>query len=80
MSEWKNIDSAPKDGTRVITLNIPNEAKTLPSLIKISYFRKLDKSNFMYPGFWVFEGAEGPSYEPTHWKPLPKQPLEGLSK
>jgi hypothetical protein len=74
MSTWQPIETAPKDGTRILTLNIPNEVKKAPAKVKVSYFTAVQPGHFMHPGAWMFEGAEPLSYEATLWMPLPPPP------
>ncbi|HEU4635425.1 MAG TPA: DUF551 domain-containing protein [Edaphobacter sp.] len=78
MSDWQPIETAPKDGTRVLVCY-----GSKPRVI-VAYWQS-------EPSLWeredvpcwaVFE-PEDPfysvylldEYEPTHWQPLPKPPL-----
>lgn len=74
MSAWQTIDSAPKDGTRILVFTIHGDVELSDwfSIPRISYepinggdtFRKVESI-----------AAEGwNSNEPTHWQPLPEPP------
>ncbi len=56
-SEWKPIESAPKDGTRVIAVSRGCDAH-------VHFWHQTDKA-------WWIEYADGRSWQPTHWMPLP---------
>jgi hypothetical protein len=73
---WQPMKTAPHNGTRVLLLNEPNEVKHLPKLAKIGFYQPID-GGFMEPGYWRFEGAEGPSYSPVGWMPLPNTQIGG---
>ncbi len=73
--QWQSIESAPRD-KKVLTLNKPNEVKHAQSIVKISWFKSVKDGEFLAPGLWMFDGAEGLSYETTHWMPLPPPPSE----
>lgn len=67
MSEWQPIETAPKDGTKVILCEADQ-----PSDVCMGWFME---------GEWRDYGDLGCNgmcnYEPTHWMPLPIVP-EGL--
>lgn len=74
-SEWKPIETAPKDGTKVL---VYDESYGLPQK---AWFGK-DHFKEEYEG-WLF--GDGDDYscglyftpiEPTHWMPLPKPPTK----
>jgi len=69
MSEWQPIETAPKDGTRVI-LWLKDEC--FPALAAWIMFCPDDEE----PGWYVFEmGQYGDDFnEITHWMPLPEPP------
>lgn len=64
---WKPIESAPKDGTRIL-IAIPafNE---WPAMVGISHFYKKGRAAGYW---WDFAGLT-----PTHWTPIPAPPKEG---
>jgi hypothetical protein len=67
MSEWKPIETAPKDGTLVIALT--------PAPEFVRWWTDPDFFGEDYP--WV--GRDGSSYKEshvTHWMPIPPPPQE----
>ena len=66
MTDWKTIDSAPKDGTLILLFEPGN--KSIP-----------DDVGFVCAGIWDaenwYDGVSGYP-EPTHWMPLPSPPKE----
>lgn len=56
---WQPIETAPKDGTRIITGRVGCECHC-------SYFHQTHKE-------WWAEYADGPGWQPTHWKPMPER-------
>lgn len=62
MQEWRNINSAPKDGTRVHL-----GFRHFPNFDVIAHFEN---------GAWRLSGCSKlhGRPEPTHWMPLPKTP------
>ena len=72
--EWKTIDTAPKDGTYVITLVLGFRAT-------ISWFKNGEWVNdgwavedFRKAGYLMLDDDN--RYKPTHWMPLPEPPKE----
>jgi hypothetical protein len=61
--KWQPIDSAPKDGTRIL---IYEAEQGEPGTVRVSCWR-----NDTIPAGWT--GGEHP---PTHWLPLPPPPEE----
>jgi len=74
MSEWKPIDSAPKDGTRVLFGR--------KAWVTIGRWQTVDYDHYagMSIRAWVADtaGRESPrmvtDFQPTHWQPLPPPP------
>ncbi len=64
--EWQPIDTAPKDGRRVILFTVWSETPDYPcpsfSEVQIGYWRHEDG--------WIMENIG----EPTYWMPIPKSP------
>lgn len=58
---WKNIDSAPKDGTRLLLSS--------PSIFDKNEM-KIYCGKYLYNG-WVTDGWGS---SPTHWQSLPETP------
>lgn len=69
MSEWKPIETAPKDETDVLLYRTWDLKKTLPPIVA-GWF-----DNYGYAGWCSHEKPdhfiEG---TPTHWMPLPEPP------
>lgn len=59
IDEWQPIETAPHDGTRIITGREGCECHC-------SYFHQTHKE-------WWVEYADGPGWQPTHWKPMPER-------
>jgi hypothetical protein len=60
MMEWKPIETAPKDGTTIITWEPDGKGV---------YFEWWDEDSWYYDEEW----GNG-SKNPTHWMPLPEPP------
>jgi hypothetical protein len=69
---WQPIETAPKDGTRVLLFSVPNEVPSLRPHIADGFWKAT--SSLMAPGFWMLGQSVGPSFCPTHWQPLPPAP------
>ncbi len=73
MSEWRSIDSAPKDGRRIIMTN--------GGWVDLGWYSHSDwLGEDAKAGAWVDMdprdgpgGLKGPN-APTHWMPLPEPP------
>ena len=79
MSEWRSIESAPKDGSRVIVWN------GAPFFVTWQHECQFERFETR-PGWSVFE-CEDSFYswgfepdEPTHWMPLPESPVSATPK
>lgn len=70
MSEWKAIDSAPKDASAVLTYMppLPHQDR---GWINIQKWKGLKVG-------WVTVGDPNRrrAFQPTHWMPLPPPPLD----
>lgn len=70
MTEWQPIETAPKDGTRILAWQPEGQWKSRRLLrgarAEIVYWHR--PANPEHGGFWV------PSFRPTHWMPLPAPP------
>lgn len=85
MSEWKLIETAPKDGTFVL-LFVPNERIETGPVTIGSYMRIEEraengrfKKGVFYPADWSgwlgMDADTLPSWcDPTHWMPPPEPP------
>jgi len=64
MSEWKDISTAPKDGTRILAPNLMERSVTIGVWTEL------------YGGCWydLTVGHLNGYWKPTHWMPLPPPP------
>ena len=62
VSEWQDIETAPKDGTEIIG----HDAATGVSHVTCWRYGWEDPDNHYY--------SEAPPFVPTHWTPLPTPP------
>lgn len=67
MSEWQDIETAPKWWNPVILY----DPQADPSVFE-GYFSGEDNDK---DGRWRESGNKGLEFEPTHWQPLPKPPV-----
>lgn len=67
-SEWKPIETAPRDRTSVLITN--------GKCIHIAYYSEGAIWFGASDDWYAFDMHDG---EPTHWMPLPKLPQEGIS-
>lgn len=74
MTEWKPIDTAPKDGTAILiypAYSMWLDHKKLPNYIPYVCRWKDDA----FGAGWIeASGEEYHLFEPTHWMPLPAAP------
>ncbi len=64
MSEWQPIETAPKDGTRVLAAR---KWKKGQWVYRIAHWADRGLGNWVSdPGEWLVQ--------PTHWQPLPPAP------
>jgi len=69
MSEWQPIETAPKDGTRILAFG----QLGLESVVGIGTVK------WEWPDEWHCDPSEASEYSPescklTHWMPLPEPP------
>lgn len=71
---WQPIETAPKDGSRILVYQPPNMWRRHPAstgereeFIQVVYWHQ--PGNPERNGFWT------PTIRPTHWMPLPDPPL-----
>jgi hypothetical protein len=81
MSEWQTIETAPHDGTSVLLFFPDLKQKIRLGSYEISEHLSHGKSIYRHEwwsgGPQMFLGENIP--EPTHWMPLPPEPLETSS-
>lgn len=77
MSNWQPIETAPKDGTRMVLF-----CERVVSRIHTGHWFSHEKqtdgvTSWRYSGWWL-DGFQHPfnqpPFEPTHWMPLPDPP------
>ena len=85
MNKWQPIETAPKDGTRVLACKLgfnvciawweklPDDV--LAHIKTREKWRNIDVEEFVSEDLWVDDWTST-WYEPTHWMPLPEPPLE----
>jgi len=61
---WKKIDSAPKDGTKVLGYDPEDNG-----YISVMYFQPRWNEG------WISADYDAVQFNPTHWMPLPPRPL-----
>lgn len=64
MSEWQPIETAPKDGTRILVYG-----KTWPEIAVAEW-----RPTCILPEAWVLHPYCESDAEPSHWMPLPSSP------
>lgn len=69
--EWQPIDTAPKDGTRVLLGRFTGNKKARREGFRAIDWYRQPKDGAGYVGFGSFNPEHWP---PTHWKPLPEPP------
>ena len=75
--EWRDIATAPKDGTLILVRGKPTdhpglEVEFLAESTFTAYYEPIDEAFCINGGDWM-----GPFIEPTAWMPLPAPPTEG---
>lgn len=70
MTEWRAIDSAPRDEERILLFYPEVEGVPCDGIIEGWYF---SSPKGLDDGWETIIGFIG---EPTHWMPLPEPPLE----
>ena len=84
MMQWRDIETAPKDGSKLLLLVFPKEGyrDDYDGCLHIGFWG----SELMHePCFWCDwndANDENPHYfamiHPTHWMPLPDPPVENV--
>lgn len=81
MSEWRDISTAPKDGTPILGYREYPE-RDFPQFFAVTWFAyglsKYEREWLIYDGQYRGYG-HGPffAWTPTHWMPLPDGPTTG---
>lgn len=69
MSEWQPIETAPRDGTRVLLCGDPGNPEVV---IGANWNDIVTPNCFHVPG-WGY-------WWPTHWRPLPAPPTHRIDR
>lgn len=69
ISEWRPIETAPKDGTWCLLFSQENIEP-----IRIRYWSCRKLNGRLVEGWWSAWGTFSPEYNPTHWMPVPLLP------
>lgn len=85
MSEWQGIESAPKDGTRVLLSDEDGDAHVARWLMKLDAPEISIQGDERYGGWVIWCSDDGPHSivlpSATHWQPLPDPPdAQALAK
>lgn len=67
MADWQTIDTAPKDGSRILTWS-----DHLGRVVAFWFDPKVTPE----PVGWIEAGRDAYTLEPTHWMPLPDPPTD----
>lgn len=67
MSEWQTIDTAPKDGTKIIVGWFEFPGQDQMHLVRWHSIQKAWCDSYMCFG-------TAPHQQPTHWRPRPERP------
>ena len=84
MTDWQTIDSAPRDGTRILAFRLGAkwiaiahwERAPIEGLHHDWQWRILDRDDFPDEDPWIEDWCSS-TYDPTHWMPLPPLPENG---
>ena len=68
MTEWQPIETAPKDGTKVLLGRFSGTGTDHDGRVRVDWYRQLGDS---YIGWGDFNMRYWP---PTHWMPIPPPP------
>jgi hypothetical protein len=82
MSEWRPIETAPRDGTRIVTfgfVNSTSEYGPVQSSAQVPHIMRWRSYPENNGGDWVSASfSSSVSQHPTHWTPLPAPPVEDI--
>lgn len=70
MTEWKPIETAPKDGTRILVYPI------LHHNVAGKRYDKMAVIAYWYGNSWIGVRAQNGDTLLTHWMPVPASPQE----
>lgn len=76
MSEWRTIDSAPRDGSEIL-LYIPRNSQYRPEMVVVGRWNDRDiKPYFTNDCERLYGVRNTRKHQPTHWMPLPEPPTD----
>ena len=70
-SGWRPIETAPKDGTRVLVARFAPKPQHRNGYMCVDWWRDRERDDVSYTGFGGFNNHYWPA---THWMPLPTPP------
>lgn len=73
MSEWQPIETAPKDGTKMILADL-SDGGPVPSNIGVGAWEFVESNDWDEKPVWDWAAYAGTTEDPTHWMPLPDPP------
>jgi hypothetical protein len=75
VNEWKTINTAPKDGSRILLWPIRRgRGAQFSSDAFVGLGRWHQPANSDYSGSWMVATGVYVTGEPTHWMPIPSPP------
>lgn len=72
--EWQPIETAPKDGTRILVVSGEKGFYTAPGDIGVAHWEKQAFPNGVHEWVAVWCCDQVTTFKPTHWMPLPEPP------
>ena len=79
--EWRPIETAPKDGTRVLVAGDDDGGRVAGGVVEARWFRQPQHRMEGWLAFFNEDPAFDPGcfISPTHWMPLPAPPVQPSS-
>lgn len=71
---WRPIETAPKDGTKVLIAEPVNEEHAMDQYAVYAAWWDADEAIWTDYAVKSFGYEEVQAYAPTHWRPLPASP------
>ncbi len=75
MTAWQPIETAPKDGTKVIVF-IPGSGAVCPAWWEVDKYAVRPRPYWTHWGEHVFGVRQVRNKPPTHWMPIPPAPAK----
>ena len=70
MSEWQPIETAPKDGTKVLAAHFGDKSSNWYGRMAVDFYHDAAAGD-AFTGWGAFNSRHWPA---THWMPLPEPP------